>query len=138
MRSNRDPYKLEVGERLRVTAAELGFPSALPLSQFLGEKRATVDAWFNGKSLPPVPPMLQLRKQFYVTLDWIFCGDASGLQMSCGTRLLAAMEESDVPAAVRSPVLADEPAAGAARTRAAAEPVRKPVRRRSKASGMHI
>jgi hypothetical protein len=136
MKSNRDPYRVEVGERLRITAAELGLPTATLFAEHIGLERPAVDAWFNGKALVPVQCMLPICERYYITLDWIYRGDASGLPMSRGIRLLAAMAGDDVPAAVRQPVSADKPAS-AARSKAAAEPVRKPVRRRSKASESH-
>jgi len=137
MKNNRDPYRVAVGERLRMTAAELGFPTATLFAEHIGLERPAVDAWYNGKALVPVQAMLPICDRYYLTLDWIYRGDASGLILARGIRLLAAMAGEDVPAAQRLPGAGDEPPHSAALARAATEPVKKPVRRRSRATETH-
>lgn len=134
MKNNRDPYRVEVGERLRVTAAELGFPTATLLAEHLRLERPAVDAWYNGRALVPVPSILPICDRYHITLDWIYHGDARSLPYERGIRLLAAMASADVPAALRLLGAGDEPPHSAALARATNEPVKKPVRRRPKAT----
>jgi transcriptional regulator with XRE-family HTH domain len=133
MKSPRDPYRLQVGERLRITAAELGFASALALANHLNIERGTVDAWFNGRALPPVPILLPFCEQWGLTLDWIFKGDPSGLPLSRNIRLVAAVQGMPLPAARRLPGPGDEPPPRETWAELDHNSSRKPVRRRLKA-----
>ncbi len=125
---------MEVGERLRVTAAELGFPTATLLAEHLRLERPAVDAWYNGRALVPVQAMLPICDRYHLTLDWIYRGDPGGMPMSRGIRLVAAMADKEVPAATRLPNAADGLPHLTALARATNEPVKKPVRRRPKAT----
>jgi len=109
MKIERDPYKADVGRRLKVTAREFGFPTTASLARNLHEERNTVDAWFNGRALPPVQSMIKFCSQFGLTLDWIYKHDLSGLNLADNIRLKAAMEGDAVPPASRRAVAGDEP-----------------------------
>lgn len=132
---NRDPYRMDVGERLRVTAADLGFPTAKEFAAHLGLERGAVDAWFNGRSLPPVPIMVSFCDRWALTLDWIYKADPSGLPLSLNIRLVAATQGQRVPSAVRRAGVADAPPVGVWQGQEPAHaPRRKPVRRKPKAN----
>lgn len=68
-----------IGERLRVTREALG------LSQAAFAKAARVSAsaynqYERGRMRPAVDQAIALRDAHKLTLDWIYCGDNSGLQ----------------------------------------------------------
>ena len=88
--------KKAVGRRLRVTARELGYATAQALADAVGAERGAVDAWFNGRALPPVAYMDVLCRKG-VTLDWIYRGERGGLPRSMDIRLEAAMTGFDPP-----------------------------------------
>jgi transcriptional regulator with XRE-family HTH domain len=67
-----------IGERLRVTREVIG------LKQREFAKRAGVSATaYNqyevGDTKPKIENAIKLREAFNLTLDWIYCGDPSGL-----------------------------------------------------------
>ena len=89
----------DVGDRLRVLQAELGFATTRAFGDYLGAERGTLDAWLNGRAFPPVRYLLRLVDEHAITLDWIFTGDPSGLSYARGIRLQAAVENETVPPA---------------------------------------
>lgn len=89
--------RTEVGHRLRVTANELGFRTALELADELGANRAQVQAWFSALALPPVKYMRAFAAKHRLTLDWIYEGDGSALTYPMFIRLTAAMDAAEPP-----------------------------------------
>jgi ribosome-binding protein aMBF1 (putative translation factor) len=49
------------------------------LAETLGVSDAVFNNWKMGKNYPDQYAMCQLRRLYGVTLDWIYCGDPSGL-----------------------------------------------------------
>ena len=86
-----DSYGRQVGHRLRAAAAELGLPTAQSLANAVGAQRSAVDAWFNGRALPPVP-YLELFIQAGITLDWLFYGIMSQLSYQKAINLQMRMQ----------------------------------------------
>ena len=97
MKNIRDPYKVEVGRRLQVTAQEFGFATTAAFARHLKAERGAVDAWFNGRALPPVPFMVKFCSQFSLTLDWIYKGDRREMPLWLNIRLTGLLEGDDVP-----------------------------------------
>jgi hypothetical protein len=110
----------EVGHRLRATANELGYRTALDLADYLGANRAQVQAWFSAIALPPVKYMRKLATEHRLTLDWIYRGDGSALSYPMFIRLTAAMDAAEAP----PPDVPPEPAS-APDSAGPAYPVRK-------------
>ena len=94
---NDKQLRIEVGHRLRVTANELGFRTALELADWLGANRAQVQAWYSAIALPPVKYMRKLVTEHRLTLDWIYRGDGSALSYPMFIRLTAAMDAAEAP-----------------------------------------
>ena len=91
-------FREEVGHRLRVTAHELGYRTALELADWLGANRAQVQAWrYSAIALPPVKYMRKLATEHRLTLDWIYRGDGSALSYPMFIRLTAAMDAAAPP-----------------------------------------
>lgn len=105
---NDKQLRIEVGHRLRVTAKELGYGTALELADWLGANRAQVQAWYSAIALPPVKYMRKLVTEKRLTLDWIYRGDGSALTYDMYIRLTAAMDAAEEP----PPVVPPEPAPG--------------------------
>lgn len=86
-----------VGMRLRALQAEFGFATTQEFATYLGAERGTLDAWLNGRALPPVRYLAPLREDHEITLDWVFYGDPAALPFARGIRLQAAMSGIRVP-----------------------------------------
>lgn len=86
-----------VGRRLRELAKDLGLVPTRVMADYLGAQRGAVDAWFNGRALPPAGMLAKLKDEHGVTLDWIFFGDPSALPYALGIRLQALSIGEDVP-----------------------------------------
>lgn len=86
-----------VGRRLRDLARDLDLLPTRLMADYLGAQRGTVDAWFNGRALPPAGMLARLKDDHNVTLDWIFFGDPSGLPYALGIRLHALSMGENVP-----------------------------------------
>lgn len=95
----KDPYKVEVGERLALTARANGITEWTDLARAVGGERAQVSAWINGVALPPVPAMKKLLSLWGITLDWLYTGDETGLTRGAWIRLHAAQGGESPPAA---------------------------------------
>jgi hypothetical protein len=89
--------RIEVGHRLRITAKEFGFHTALELADELGANRAQVQAWFSALALPPVKYMRAFAAKHRLTLDWIYEGDGSALTYPLYIRLIGAMDAAEPP-----------------------------------------
>ena len=103
---NDKQLRIEVGHRLRVTAKELGYATALDLADWLEANRPQVQAWYSAIALPPVKYVRKLAEQHRLTLDWIYRGDGSALSYPMFIRLTAAMDAAEEP----PPVVPPEPA----------------------------
>jgi hypothetical protein len=103
---NDKQLRIEVGHRLRVTANELGYRTALELADWLGANRAQVQAWYSAIALPPVKYMRKLVTEHRLTLDWIYRGNGSALSYPMFIRLSGAMDAAEAP----PPDVAPEPA----------------------------
>jgi hypothetical protein len=119
-------YNRQVGWRLRVTACELGYDTEEAFAAAVGATRGAVDAWFNGRALPPVTYLHSLIP-LGVTLDWIFLGDRSGLPRSMDIRLQGALAGMAVPHVTPEP---DPPLSPEAARAAAGETPKRAASRR--------
>lgn len=88
--AKRDELTREIGERLRITAREIGLPSQASLADYLGANRPQVDAWLNGRAKPPVEYMIKLADRG-ISLDWIYKGDPMALTLGLYIRVKGAM-----------------------------------------------
>jgi transcriptional regulator with XRE-family HTH domain len=95
----RDSYARGVGRRLRVAAAELGFPTQQALADEIGATRGAVDAWYNGRALPPVS-YLQRFTRDGIALEWIYYGEWDRLSYQKAINLRERMD-GRVPPDVR-------------------------------------
>jgi transcriptional regulator with XRE-family HTH domain len=133
----RDPYKIEVGNRLRLTARELGYVTQDELAAYLGTTRAVVEAWYNGRALPPVRYMKTLCERRGVTLEWIYRGSLIGLPRGMDIRLEALTLGDDPPAVPPEPAQSAAPAGAAPPSAAAPAPAgHRGNRRKKPANGM--
>lgn len=94
------PFNVEVGRRLRATAREFGCETAVALAELLGAQRATVNAWFTGTALPPVPYMVRLCDLWRLTLDFIYRGDPDGIRQTTYLRIAADLSGERAPLGV--------------------------------------
>jgi hypothetical protein len=94
---NDKQLRIEVGHRLRVTAHELGYRTALDLADWLGANRPQVQARYSAIALPPVKFMRKFVTEHRLTLDWIYRGDGSALSYPMFIRLTAAMDAAEAP-----------------------------------------
>jgi hypothetical protein len=108
-----DSYGRGVGRRLRVAAAELGFSTQQALADAIKAKRATVDAWFNGRALPPVS-YLQIFTQAGITLEWLFYGDMNNLSYQKAINLKLRMDGDPPPYIPPKPEFSSRPDASRA------------------------
>lgn len=125
----RDPFRIEVGRRLRATASAVSITTTAELANFLGAERGQVDAWINGRALPPVPFMRRLCDVFGLTLDWIYLGKLGGLSYDRAILLQAISDDTQPPTLASPPSLvqAGEPAAEVDQS----APVQVPRRRKA-------
>lgn len=86
-----------VGARLRAVQTELGFATTQEFATHLGAERGTLDAWLNGRALPPVRYLTRLKEEHGITLDWLFYDDPSAMPYARSIRLQAAMSGLRVP-----------------------------------------
>jgi transcriptional regulator with XRE-family HTH domain len=79
MNPNRDPKELQViGRRLKSARIALGL-SQKDLYDSLGVGASAWHNWESGKRTPDIFVMLNLKRQYGITLDWIFDGDPRNL-----------------------------------------------------------
>ncbi len=92
-----DPLSNEaIAQRLIATRLALGYDSQVEFARAAG---IAANAWNNyetARSRPKLDVAVQLCERFGITLDWIYRGDAGGLQHRLATALSA-------PAARRDP-----------------------------------
>jgi Bacteriophage CI repressor helix-turn-helix domain len=112
-------YAVDVGQRLRASAWELGYRSQQELADWLGATRAQVYTWYRGLALPPVKYTQKLAERG-ITMDWIYRGDGAGLSNAIYIRLMAAMEQDSPP-----PDVPPEPEAKTESGTAPANPLNK-------------
>ena len=96
-------YAVEVGERVRIAAWELGYRTHQQIADWLGGTRRQVTAWMLGIALVPVKYATKFSAHG-IDLDWIYRGDPSGLTHAAYIRLTAAIAEGRPP-----PDVAPEP-----------------------------
>ena len=79
MNPHRDPKELQaIGLRLKAVRTALGL-SQKDLYDSLGVGASAWHNWESGKRTPDIFVMLNLKRQYGITLDWIFDGDPSNL-----------------------------------------------------------
>lgn len=90
MGKKRDPYRLEVGARLRALRLAQGFETIRSFAKALDLEEDRYDAWEKGKAMIPPHVVMDLRGRYGVTADWIYGGYADGLKVSLFNALRAA------------------------------------------------
>ena len=125
-------YARQVGDRLRFTASELGFPTQHALAAAVGATRGAVDAWYNGRALPPVV-YITVLEAWGVTLDWIYKGRLDGLPVELYIRFKGWLEGAHLPEVKPEP---ESPSAAAVSQSSVPEPAEK-RRNRSASVGLN-
>lgn len=88
------PYDpLQVGQRVEKIRTRLELGTQTELADLLGVARARYNNWIGGGILFPVRYAAKLREMTGVTLDFIYCGDASSLPLKVAKTLGVAGSE---------------------------------------------
>jgi len=90
--SDKDPWNVEIGARLRAAMTEGEIETAEALAAMIGETGSRVRNWANGTSRPMVPEARRLKATLGVTLDWLYEGDPAGLPGPKAIRLALALQ----------------------------------------------
>ena len=77
-----DPYAIECGRRLRATREALGYATVREFAEATGVTDDALSAWERGINLVRQDYVRRIKRQFGVTFDWIYDGDASTLRQS--------------------------------------------------------
>ncbi|MFC3228767.1 hypothetical protein ACFOGJ_16100 [Marinibaculum pumilum] len=78
-----------ISERVRVLFTALGYRTIVDVvADTDGRVGSTqFSNWAVGSSRPGIDTAIYLRFRFGITLDWLYCGDASGLSLALANRL---------------------------------------------------
>lgn len=74
-----DPFRENVGLRLAVLREAVGFKKQRHFAEHLGVPEDTYTKWEKGKALIPPHYVLELKRKFGITADWLYFGDESAL-----------------------------------------------------------
>jgi transcriptional regulator with XRE-family HTH domain len=70
---------LEIAHRLERTREALGFANQVEFCKEIGVEKNIYNPFEKGRRRITVDAAIKIRKRFNIPLDWIFCGDPSGL-----------------------------------------------------------
>lgn len=89
-----------IGERLRWVflawrATANGKRTQKEFFRRAGIEPNTGSNWVTGKDRPGINEAIRLRDTYNITLDYIYCGDPSGLRYEMRERIIALMNERD-------------------------------------------
>ncbi len=79
---------MAVGERLRLTRESIGLTQT-DFAARAGLNPTTYNQYEKGRQYPQIRNAIALREAYDLTLDWIFCGDPSGLRYEMATAIKA-------------------------------------------------
>jgi len=86
-REEKDPYKVEVGQRLIATRIALGYPVRRNFAKITGADERNLEKWENGGALLPPQFAGYLRQRFHIPYEWLYDGDPSRLPYELGQLL---------------------------------------------------
>jgi len=82
-----DPFREAVGKRLRLLREGKEIDTQRAFAEQIGVHEDTYTKWEKGKALIPPYYVLELKRKFGVTADWLYFGDESALPRSLYTEL---------------------------------------------------
>lgn len=76
-----------IARRLKATREALGFSTQHEFATALGVDRSSYNLFENGKRRLTNDVALKMRRKFNISLDWIYCGEASQLPVGLTAKL---------------------------------------------------
>ncbi|MGX9966090.1 helix-turn-helix domain-containing protein [Roseomonas sp. F4] len=89
------------GDRLTATRLALGFVTQTDFAESLGITVQRLNQWEHEKHPPDIHVMARLKRNHFVSLDWIYMADPSGLKWSLIQRLVTLGAQNDAPVSAR-------------------------------------
>lgn len=86
--AGKDPYAVEVGQRLRLAREALDYRVMRRFAENTGIDEDNLSNWERGVSLVPPSYVQRLKELFGITHEWIFGGDASTMRHDLARALL--------------------------------------------------
>lgn len=86
-------HKRDIGARLKLVREAHGLKQA-EMARRLGIPRDKLNAWERGRYYPDPVTVLEVRRQFHVTADYLYFGDRGALAYDVAVRLEKAEEAS--------------------------------------------
>jgi len=82
-----DPFREAVGMRLAQLREGKGFKKQRHFANEIGIPEETYTKWEKGKALIPPYYVLELKRKFGITADWLYFGDESALPRALYTEI---------------------------------------------------
>lgn len=87
-KDSRDPYAIEVGQRLRATRLALGFSTIREFASLTGVSEDRLSSWERGVNRVDELYVRDLKRHFRITFEWIYDGDGYGLPVELFRKLI--------------------------------------------------
>lgn len=78
--SERDPFAVESGERLRRARIAAGYTNMRRFAENTGTDEDNLGNWELGRAVVPAWYIQRLKEVFGITHDWVYGGDLSSLR----------------------------------------------------------
>ena len=90
MPAKQDQFRVDVGRRLEQLRRSLEFEKLRPFAKKIDVPEDTYIKWEKGKALIPPQQVMELKRRFGITADWLYFGDMAALSPALKTELLNA------------------------------------------------
>lgn len=89
-----DPYKVECGRRLTAARLALGFASRRAFAEATRVQEDRLEKWEHVINMVNQAYVLQLKKDYGVTFEWVYAGETNRLPADVFTKLMSVLDQS--------------------------------------------